>query len=84
MTRNKKNVTVTLEREVAKWARIEAARRGMSVSQMLGHILENEMKGQSAYDLAKDRFFAQVPGLHRADGRPLPTREQVHDRDGLR
>ncbi len=84
MKRNKKNVTVTLDREVARWARVEAARRGTSVSRMLGDILENEMRGSDAYERAMDRFFAQEPGMHRADGRPLPTREELHDRAGLR
>jgi hypothetical protein len=84
MARNKKNVTVTLDREVARWARVEAARRGTSVSRMLGEMLENQMRRHEAYERAKERFFAQVPGIHRADGRPLPTREEVHDRFGLR
>ncbi|MDH3271138.1 MAG: CopG family transcriptional regulator [Gemmatimonadota bacterium] len=84
MTRNKKNVTVTLDPEVARWARVEAASRGTSVSRMLGEMLEAEMKGQEAYERAKERFFAQAPGVHRADGRPLPTREELHDRAGLR
>lgn len=84
MRRNKKNVTVTLDREVARWARVEAARQGTSVSRMLGEILEERMRGDEAYERAKERFFAQAPGVHRADGRPLPTREKLHDRVGLR
>lgn len=84
MARNRKNVTVTLDPEVARWARVEAARRGTSVSRMLGDMLEDEMKGREAYDRAKERFFAQSPGVHRADGRPLPTRDELHDRVGLR
>lgn len=84
MSRNKKNVTVTLDRDVARWARVEAARRGTSVSRMLGDILAERMRGDEAYERAKERFFAQAPGVHRADARPLPTREELHDRDGLR
>ena len=84
MTRNLKNVTVTLAPEAARWARIEAARRGTSVSRLLGEMIEAEMVGRSAYDEAKERFFRQEAGLHRADGRPLPTREELHDRPGLR
>lgn len=84
MTRNKKNVTVTLDREVARWARVEAARRGTSVSRMLGEMLEEKMRGDEAYDRAMERFFAQTAGVHRSDGRPLPTRDELHDRSGLR
>jgi hypothetical protein len=84
MARNLKNVTVTLPPDAARWARVEAARRGTSVSRLLGEMIEAEMRGRSAYDQARERFFAQEPGLHRADGRPLPTREELHDRQGLR
>lgn len=84
MTRELKNVTVTLAPDAARWARIEAARRGTSVSRMLGAMIEAEMRGHTAYERAKERFFAQNPGVHRADGRPLPTREELHDRQGLR
>lgn len=84
MTRNLENVTVTLAPEAARWARIEAARRGTSVSRMLGEMVEAEMRGRSAYGRAKERFFALQPGSHRPDGRLLPTREELHDRHGLR
>jgi len=36
-----RNVTVTLEEEVAQWARMEAARRDTSVSRLLGEILKD-------------------------------------------
>ena len=84
MGRKLKNVTVTLEPDAARWARVEAARRGTSVSRMLGEMIEAEMEGHTAYELAKERFFAQQAGAHRADGRPLPSREELHDRSGLR
>lgn len=84
MSRNLKNVTVTLAPEAARWARIEAARRGTSVSRLLGEMIEAEMGSRTAYDQAKERFFRQVPGFHRSDGRALPTREELHDRQGLR
>ena len=84
MARNLKNVTVTLPPDAARWARVEAARRGTSVSRFIGDMIEAEMRGRSAYDRAQERFFAQEPAVHRADGRPLPSREELHDRPGLR
>jgi hypothetical protein len=49
-TRRLRNVTVTLEEDVARWARIEAARRDTSVSQLLASLLKERMtvKGSSA------------------------------------
>ena len=38
-----RNVTVTLEEDVAQWARIEAARRDTSVSRLLGELLKEHM-----------------------------------------
>lgn len=42
-THRLRNVTVTLEEEVAQWARIEAARRDTSVSRLLGDLLKERM-----------------------------------------
>lgn len=79
---NLRNVTVTLEEDVAQWARIEAARRDTSVSRLLGELLRERMTAQSAYDEAMRRALAREPFL-RSDGRYL-TRGEAHDRRGLR
>jgi hypothetical protein len=42
--RRLRNVTVTLEEEVAQWARVEAARRDTSVSRLLGELLKERMR----------------------------------------
>jgi hypothetical protein len=41
-----RNVTVTLEEDVAQWARIEAARQDTSVSRLLGALLKERMSAQ--------------------------------------
>lgn len=84
MTRNLKNITVTLDPETARWARIEAARRETSVSKLLGEILRREMEGGDAYQAARRRYFSQSAAVHRQDGRALPTREELHERADLR
>ena len=43
--RRLKNVTVTLDPETARWARIEAAKGDTSVSRLIGEILQREMEG---------------------------------------
>jgi hypothetical protein len=77
-----RNVTVTLEEDVARWARIEAARRDTSVSQLLGALLKERMSAQEGYDKAMRRALARKPFL-RSNGRYL-TREEAHDRARLR
>lgn len=77
-------MTVTLDEETARWARIEAARRDTSVSRMLGELLRREMQGEAAYEAAMERFLAQEPAVHRRGSGRLPTRDELHDRAGLR
>jgi hypothetical protein len=78
-----RNVTVTLDEESARWARLEAARRDMSVSSLIRHLIAEQMGGQAAYDGAKARYLARSPG-RLSDGKPYPRREDLHERAGLR
>lgn len=77
-----RNVTVTLEEDVAQWARIEAARRDTSVSRLLGELLKERMTAQDGYAGAMRRALGRKPFL-RSTGRYL-TREEAHDRSRLR
>jgi hypothetical protein len=77
-----RNVTVTLEEPVARWARIEAARKQTSVSRLLGEILKERMLRNDAYDKSMRRALARKPFV-KAEGRYL-SREEAHDRAGLR
>ncbi len=47
-----KNVTITMEDQVADWARMEAARRNTSVSRLIGEMLAEKMRRSGAYDRA--------------------------------
>ena len=81
-TNRLRNVTVTLEEDVAQWARIEAARRDTSVSRLLGALLKERMTAQDGYEKAMRRALARKPFL-RSEGRYL-TRDEAHDRSHLR
>ena len=77
-----RNVTVTLEETVARWARMEAARRDTSVSRLLGEILKQRMREEDGYDKTMRRALRRKPFL-KSDGRYL-SREEAHDRARLR
>ena len=47
-----KNVTITVDDPVLEWARIEAARRGTSVSRMVGDFLGEMQRREDAYERA--------------------------------
>jgi hypothetical protein len=77
-----KNVTITLEKDVARWARLEAARKDTSVSRLLGEILKQRMLEEAGYDSAMQRALARKPFL-KSDGRYM-SREEAHERSGVR
>lgn len=81
MPRRLRNITVTLEEDAARWARMEAAKAETSVSRLLGQILEERMAQQDEYAKAMKRALARKPFLN-SDGK-YPSREEAHDR-GLR
>ena len=44
-----KNVTITVDDTVLEWARVAAAKRGSSVSRMVGEMLAEKMRQEDAY-----------------------------------
>jgi len=60
-----RNVTVTLEEDVAQWARIEAARRDTSVSRLLGEILKERMSARNGSAAEAAERLADFGKRHR-------------------
>lgn len=78
-----KNVTVTLDERTARWARIEAARNDVSMSALLRRMIERAMAAQESYPQAMSRYQARQPVVLKRSDR-YPSREELHERDGLR
>ena len=81
-----KNVTVTLPEEAALWLRVRAAEQNRSVSSWLAEVIEGMRRQEDEYEVAMERFLARAREprkLEWVDGRK-PTREELHDRAGLR
>ena len=74
-----KNVTVTMEDQVADWARMEAARRNTSVSRLIGELLAEKMRHDDAYARAM-REELEFKSIGTSDGR-YPSREELYDRE---
>ncbi len=77
-----RNVTITLEDEVAHWARIKAAEENSSVSRMVGDLLRRQMQQHERFDRARREF--QRIGTAVISSGPYPRREDLHDRTGVR
>jgi plasmid stability protein len=76
-----KNVTVSLDDDVAHWARVWAAEHDSSVSRMLGSLLKATMRERQGYDAAMHEFLAVEPQPLRKPREPMPDREAIHERD---
>ena len=79
-----KNVTITLEDDVARWARVYAAENETSVSKMLGILLKERMRREQSYQTAGARFLSRKPEKLREPVGPLPDRDELHDRTDIR
>jgi hypothetical protein len=78
----KRNVTMVLSTDTARWLRIEAARRDVSVSQYLGDLVERERRQSERYDEMRARFMGRAPRRLGPAGARLPTRAELHEREG--
>lgn len=74
-----KNVTVTLDEEVARWTRIRAARLEMSVSGFLGELLREKMLQEEGYEAAMQQYLAVEPRALKSEG-GYPRRGELYER----
>lgn len=53
-----KNITITMDDAAAEWVRVEAAKRGTSVSRLVGEWLGEKMRQEDAYAQAMREALA--------------------------
>jgi len=75
-----KNVTITLDEEVAHWARIRAAEQDTSVSRLVGEMLREKMSKEQSYQLSMKRYLSKKPRPLSRRGAKYPTRAEIHER----
>jgi hypothetical protein len=76
----KRNVTVVMDEDTARWVRVEAARRDLSVSAYLGQVVKQEREKAEGYALAMERFLNREPRPLGPPNVPLPSRDELHER----
>jgi hypothetical protein len=74
-----KNVTITLEEEVADWTRIRAAKDRTSMSRWIGMLLKQKMQEEAGYQFAMKQFFSTSP-MRLKNNNKYPTRDEVYER----
>jgi len=76
-----KNVTITLDPEIARWARHQAAEEDISVSKLIARLLEREMRQTSAYWKAYEEWKKLPDDLGGSiDASKRFTRDEAHER----
>jgi hypothetical protein len=73
-----RNVTIVMEEDVARWARIRAAERDTSVSRFIGELLRERMAEERSYEAAMQEYLSQSPRALRQPGQAYPRRKSLH------
>jgi hypothetical protein len=79
-----KNLTITLDEETARLARIRASEREMSLSRYIGEVLRKELRHDDAYEAAYRAWRTRKPFPLKGPPEPYPKREELYDRPVLR
>jgi hypothetical protein len=79
-----KNVTITLDEDVARWARIHAAELDTSLSCLVAELLRDKMKEEAGYASAMKLYFSSSPKPLKKPGASYPKRNEIHERTNLR
>ncbi len=76
----KQNITLALEKEVLKKAKVLAAKKDMSVTRLLSEELARMVTEEDRYEMSKKRAMARLKkGLHLGGQIPV-EREELHER----
>ncbi|HEY4576069.1 MAG TPA: DUF6364 family protein [Thermoanaerobaculia bacterium] len=79
-----RNITLTLDEELIRKAKVLAARRNRSVSALLRDEISRLVVEDDAYESAKRAALKRLERGAHLGGGPLPARDELHDRAGLR
>ena len=75
----RQNITIAVEQNLLRKARVLAAERGTSVSRLLADELERLVNETEAYNRARDAALADLERGLRLGGRPA-SRDALHER----
>lgn len=72
-------MTITLDDDTARWARIEAAHHDTSVSRFVGALLREHMQRRNRYEEARRSYMGRRP-TSLSGGAAYPPRDELHER----
>jgi hypothetical protein len=79
-----RNITLSLDDEILREAKILAAQQGLSVSAFLRRELSRLVEGQRGFVKARESAVRRLAHGASLGGGPFPSRDDLHDRAKLR
>ncbi len=76
----KQNITVSLDKDLIRQARIIAASRSTSVSKLIGGELKRIVRESAEYEHACRQAIADLDRGFHLGGQPRPNRDELHER----
>jgi hypothetical protein len=76
------NMTITVDEDVARWARVKAAMEKSSVSRLVGEMLKERMLKEEGYESAMKRYLAMKPSV--ISRGPYSKRDALYERSRSR
>jgi hypothetical protein len=76
----KRNITLSLEEDLLKKAKLVAAKKEMSVSGLLTEQLTRVIMEEDQYEASRRRALSRLKKGFHLGGRILATREELHER----
>ncbi|HEV2699413.1 MAG TPA: DUF6364 family protein [Terriglobales bacterium] len=76
----KTNITLKLDRDLLRKARVLAAEKDTSISALLAEQLEKAVRERAGYEQAKKRALAILKKGFDLGAAPLPSRDELHER----
>jgi hypothetical protein len=76
----KQNLTLALDKETVRKAKVLAAQRGSSVSRVLTEEIDRLVRERDRFQAAKTGAITELRRGYRLGGGPLPRREEIYER----
>jgi hypothetical protein len=69
-----------LDEDVARWAKVHAAKLEKSLSRLVGEMLKRKMLEEEHYQAAMHQYLSHPPFQIKDSGSVYPKRENLHER----
>jgi len=80
-----RNVTISMDEDLVRRAKVEAARQDKSLSRFVAELVEREVGHSQAYQKAMESYLSRRPFIRRPTAEtPYLKREELYDRPVLR